>query len=94
MLRRLTLALAVAAATSGSVRAEKTAAHSPRTDLISIYRQAVENNADLAAARAQFEAVRESVPQARAGLLPNLRAGAELSDTRTQVDTSAGSRTL
>lgn len=94
MLRRLTLALAVAAATSGSVRAETTAAHSPRTDLISIYRQAVENNADLAAARAQFEAVRESVPQARAGLLPNLRAGAELSDTRTHVDTSAGSRTL
>ncbi|MHB0818821.1 TolC family outer membrane protein [Stutzerimonas stutzeri] len=94
MLRTLTLALAATAAISGSAWAEPSAALAPRTDLVSIYRQAVENNADLAAARAQFEAIREAVPQARAGLLPNLRAGAELSDTRTGVDTSAGSRTL
>lgn len=93
MPRTLTLALAVAAL-SGSAWAETAPMLSPRSDLVSVYRQAVENNADLAAARAQFEAIRETVPQARAGLLPNLRAGAELSDTRTQVDTSAGSRTL
>lgn len=94
MLRTLTLALAVTAAITGSAWAETAPVLAPRTDLISVYRQAVQNNADLAAARAQFEAIRETVPQARAGLLPNLRAGAELSDTRTQVDTSAGSRTL
>ena len=93
MPRTLTLALAVAAL-SGSAWAETAPMLAPRSDLVSVYRQAVENNADLAAARAQFEAIRETVPQARAGLLPNLRAGAELSDTRTQVDTSAGSRTL
>nr|MBF0684108.1 TolC family outer membrane protein [Pseudomonas sp.] len=93
MPRTLTLALAVAAL-SGSAWAETAPMLAPRSDLVTVYRQAVENNADLAAARAQFEAIRETVPQARAGLLPNLRAGAELSDTRTQVDTSAGSRTL
>jgi len=94
MLRTLTLALAVTAAITGSAWAETAPVLAPRTDLVSVYRQAMENNADLAAARAQFEAIRETVPQARAGLLPNLRAGAELSDTRTQVDTSTGSRTL
>ena len=94
MLRTLTLALAVTTALPWTTWAQMPAVPAPRTDLVSIYRQAVENNADLAAARAQFEAVREGVPQARAGLLPNLSAGAELSDSRTQVDTSAGSRTL
>ena len=94
MPRTLTLALAVTAAISGSAWAETAPVLAPRSDLVSVYRLAVENNADLAAARAQFEAIRETVPQARAGLLPNLRAGAELSDTRTQVDTSTGSRTL
>ncbi|MBE7927482.1 TolC family outer membrane protein [Pseudomonas saudiphocaensis] len=94
MPRTLTLALAVTAAVSGSAWAETAPVLAPRSDLVSVYRLAVENNAELAAARAQFEAIRETVPQARAGLLPNLRAGAELSDTRTQVDTSAGSRTL
>lgn len=34
------------------------------------------------------------MPQARAGLLPNLSAGAELSDTETDVDTSMGSTSL
>ena len=94
MPRTLTLALAVTAAVSGSAWAETAPVLAPRSDLVSVYRLAVGNNAELAAARAQFEAIRETVPQARAGLLPNLRAGAELSDTRTQVDTSAGSRTL
>ncbi|RRV17563.1 TolC family outer membrane protein [Pseudomonas saudiphocaensis] len=94
MPRTLTLALAVTAAVSGSAWAETAPVLAPRSDLVSVYRLAVENNAELAAARAQFEAIRETVPQARAGLLPNLRAGAELSDTRTQVDTSAGARTL
>ena len=94
MLRRLTLALAVTAASSGLAWADTVPSLSSRTDLISIYRQAVENNADLAAARAQYQATQEIVPQARAGLLPNLSAGAETSQTRTDVDTSAGSRSL
>ncbi len=93
MLRRLTLAIAVTTS-SGLLWAETTASLSARTDLVSVYRQAVANNADLAAARAQFQATREVVPQARAGLLPNLNAGAELNDTRTDVDTSAGARSL
>ncbi len=94
MLRRLTLALAVTAASSGLTWAETALPLSARTDLISVYRQAVENNAELAAARAQFKAIQEVVPQARAGLLPNLSGGAELSNTRTDVDTSMGSRSL
>lgn len=94
MLRRLTLALAVTAASSGLAWAETAPPLSNRTDLVSVYRQAVENNADLAAARAQYQAIQEVVPQARSGLLPNLSAGAETSRTRTDVDTSAGSRSL
>lgn len=94
MLRRLTLALAVTAASSGLTWADTAPSLSPRTDLVSVYRQAVENNADLAAARAQFKAIQEVVPQARAGLLPNLSGGAEASNTRTDVDTSMGSRSL
>ena len=94
MLRRLTLALAVTAASSGLAWAETAAPLSNRTDLISVYQQAVANNADLAAARAQYKAIQEAVPQARAGLLPNLSGGAELSNSRTDVDTSMGSRSL
>ena len=68
MLRRLTLAMAVAAA-SGLAWAEEPP-QSLKRDLVSVYKDAVENNADLAAARADFAARQEVVPQARAGLLP------------------------
>ncbi|HWV08488.1 MAG TPA: TolC family outer membrane protein [Pseudomonas sp.] len=88
MLRRLSLALAVASASVGTVWAE-TAPLSTKTDLISVYQEAANNNADLAAARADYKARREVVPQARAGLLPNLSAGANLSDTRTEIDSPA-----
>ncbi len=47
----------------------------------------MDNNADLAAARAQYGAQKEVVPQARAGLLPNLSAGADVNNVRTQIDT-------
>ncbi len=63
-------------------------------DLISVYREAARNNADLAAARADYQARREVVPQSRAGLLPQFSAGAELSDSETDVDTDIGSRSL
>lgn len=88
MLRRLSLALAVAAASSGFAWAEQAPASS-KTDLVTVYQEAAANNADLAAARADYEARSEVVPQARAGLLPNLSAGANLSDTRTQIDSPA-----
>lgn len=60
---------------------------STKTDLVSVYQEAVDNNADLAAARAQYGAQKEVVPQARAGLLPNLSAGADVNNVRTQIDT-------
>ena len=85
MLRRLSLALAVAAAPTAMAWAEQ-APLSTKTDLVTVYQEAAANNADLAAARADYKARSEVVPQARAGLLPNLSAGANLSDTRTQVD--------
>ncbi|MET1077524.1 MAG: TolC family outer membrane protein [Pseudomonas sp.] len=90
MLRRLSLALAVAAASNGLAWAEE-APLSARTDLITVYQEAASNNADLAAARADYEARREVVPQARAGLLPNLSGGAELNNTRTELDQPASS---
>ncbi|WP_339486928.1 TolC family outer membrane protein [Pseudomonas sp. EL_65y_Pfl2_R95] len=85
MLRRLSLAVAVTSAITG----QAWAAQAPTTamnDLISVYREAAQNNADIAAARADYQARREIVPQARAGLLPNLSGGAELADTRTKLD--------
>jgi outer membrane protein len=91
MLRRLSLALAVAAASSSYAWAEQAPASS-KTDLVTVYQEAANNNADLAAARADYEARREVVPQARAGLLPNLSAGANLSDTRTQIDSPSVTR--
>lgn len=85
MLRRLSLALAVAAATVGLAQAEE-APLASKTDLVTVYQEAAKNNADIAAARADYQARREVVPQARAGLLPNLSAGANYGDTRTNVD--------
>ncbi len=85
MLRRLSLAVAVASAFSGTLQAADVPL-SARTDLVTVYQDAVKNNADLAAARADLEATRELVPQARAGLLPQISGGATTSDTRTKLD--------
>lgn len=89
MLRRLTLVLAVAAVTQGGAWAAQ--APSVRTDLLTVYQEATANNADLAAARADYLARREIVPQARSGLLPNLSAGANLNDTQLNLDQPASS---
>ncbi|SDF89623.1 TolC family outer membrane protein [Phytopseudomonas seleniipraecipitans] len=88
MLRRLSLAVAVTAASTATAWADP-APLSVRTDLMSVYQEAAANNADLAAARADFQARREGVPQARAGLLPNLSAGAQVQDTRTALEQPA-----
>lgn len=86
MLRKLTLALAVSCASNGMAWAAD-ATLSTKTDLVSVYQEAVDNNADLAAARAQYGAQKEVVPQARAGLLPNLSGSAETANVRTDIDT-------
>ncbi|AXK55306.1 MULTISPECIES: TolC family outer membrane protein [Pseudomonas] len=85
MLRKLSLAVAVSCASNGMAWAAE-APLTTKTDLVSVYQEAVDNNADLAAARAQYGAQKEVVPQARAGLLPNLSAGADMSNTRTRFD--------
>ena len=90
MLRRLTLAFTLSALVPGLTLAQETLG----SDLLSVYRQALENNADLAAARARYQAAQERIPQARAGLLPQLTAGAQLADVDIDVDTSDGSRSL
>ena len=41
-------------------------------DLLGVYRQALENDANFLVAKANAEAAREALPQARAGLMPNL----------------------
>ncbi|MFO8212421.1 TolC family protein, partial [Pseudomonas aeruginosa] len=58
-----------------------------KTDLISVYKDAVDNNADLAAAQADYLARKEVVPQARSGLLPQINAGGSLGTSRTSLDT-------
>lgn len=85
MLRKLSLAVAVSCASNGMAWAAE-APLTTKTDLVSVYQEALDNNADLAAARAQYGAQKEVVPQARAGLLPNLSAGADMNNTRTKFD--------
>ncbi|MGV8916402.1 MAG: TolC family outer membrane protein [Pseudomonas sp.] len=85
MLRKLSLALAVSCASNGMVWAADMPLPT-KTGLVNVYEEAVNNNSDLAAARANYQAQKEIVPQARAGLLPNLSAGADVQTTRTEID--------
>ncbi|KQB51677.1 channel protein TolC [Pseudomonas endophytica] len=85
MLRKLSLAIAVSWATN-AMALDTPAPLSSQNGLVSVYQEAVDNNADLAAARASYSAQKEVVPQARAGLLPNLSGGAESSNVRTSID--------
>ena len=54
-------------------------------DLVSVYREAINYDAQFASARASLEAGREKLPQGRAGLLPLIVAGA--STTSNDIDT-------
>ncbi len=65
MLKR-TLAIALGAMLGGALQPALA------EDLLQIYREAVANDPTLASARASWEATREVVPQARAGLLPSV----------------------
>ncbi|OWQ37221.1 MULTISPECIES: TolC family outer membrane protein [Pseudomonas] len=64
-----------------------------RAELLQVYQHAVEQDARLSAARHEFQALSERVPQARAGLLPTLNAGATFESTRLQRDEPALTRT-
>lgn len=64
-----------------------------RADLLAVYQQALDQDARLSAARHEFQALSERVPQARAGLLPTLNAGATFESTRLQRDEPALTRT-
>ncbi|PZR41114.1 MAG: channel protein TolC [Ectopseudomonas oleovorans] len=88
MLRRLSLALAVAVASVGLAQAAE-APLSSKTDLVTVYQEAAQNNADIAAARADYQARREVVPQARAGLLPTLSGAATYAHTTLELDQPA-----
>ena len=93
MMRETTLVLAclAALATAGLAHGE---------DLMDVYRSAQQNDPVVAAARSNWEATQERVPQARAGLLPNVTAsvnangnyfGADVnSDPHVTVDRSFG----
>lgn len=59
---------------------------SAKVGLLSVYYDAVDNNSDLAAAKAQYEVKQEIVPQARAGLLPQISGSANYKNTRTALD--------
>lgn len=61
-------------------------------DLLGVYQAAVTNDAQLAAARHAYLAQREALPQARAGLLPSLTAGATSEITRLERDEPSLSR--
>jgi outer membrane protein len=56
-------------------------------DLLQIYREAQQADPAIAAARANWNATQEKLPQARAGLLPNvgLNASANTNDNRTTI---------
>ena len=63
-------------------------------DLLAIYRLAIENDARFRAVEANYMAVQQRVPQARAGLLPNLSATGALNrnDEEVSTDTTVFSR--
>jgi len=81
MLRPLYVALLLAGAST------QVAAN---TDLMTIYRQAVLNSADLAAAEADALARQEALPQARSQLLPNLGIGAGAAREDLEIDNVGG----
>ncbi|KPB81461.1 MULTISPECIES: TolC family outer membrane protein [Pseudomonas syringae group] len=85
MLRKLSLVVAVSLASSGLTWAADLPLPT-KTGLLNVYQQAVDNNADLAASRADYDARKEAVPQARAGLLPNISGSVQNTNTRTSID--------
>ncbi|MDY0249382.1 MAG: TolC family outer membrane protein [Pseudomonas sp.] len=91
MMRALSLTFAIATVLGSAAYAAPNTQN--KVNLLEVYQLAVDNNADLAAAHADYKAQSERVPQARAGLLPQIGAGASNTASRSTVDTSTGSKT-
>lgn len=66
-------------------------AQAQRAELLDVYRSAVEHDAQLSAARHEYQALRERV-LAMAGLLPTLDAGISIEGSRLQTDETNGDR--
>lgn len=64
-----------------------------KTDLLSVYQEALANSADLASAEADALARQEVLPQTRALLLPNIGLGAGVARERIEVDAGSDSYT-
>ena len=56
----------------------------PPADLLQVYRNTADQDARIQAARHERQVIQEQIPQARAGLLPSLNAGASLEKSRQQ----------
>lgn len=56
------------------------------TDLLQYYREALSNDAQFASARATFTAAQERIPQARAGLLPQISTALGLNYVHSDVE--------
>ena len=90
MMRVLSLTFAIATVLGSAAYAAPLS--QDKVNLLDVYQLAVDNNADLAAAHADYQAQSERVPQARAGLLPQIGAGASNSSNRSKVDTTTSSQ--
>lgn len=71
------------------VLSAETIVESKRVGLMGVYQDALNNNADLAMAKAQYQIKQELTPQAMAGLLPQLTGSATYGDIRTSLDQPA-----
>jgi outer membrane protein len=67
------------------VMAQSAESATTQNGLVAVYQEALSNNSDLAAERAGLAAQREAIPQARAGLLPQLSLGAQVNDTHMSL---------
>ena len=85
-MRRTTVAAALLAALAASPLARS-------EDLMDIYRAAQENDPTVAAARANWQATQENVPQARAGLLPNVTASVSANGNYFAADANSDPHT-
>ncbi|TWI54218.1 outer membrane protein [Pseudomonas duriflava] len=80
-----TFLVAALSCASSLVLAQSSLSSTPQTGLLAVYQEAVINNSDLAAERAGLAAQRETIVQARAGLLPQLNLGAQVNDTHMSL---------
>jgi outer membrane protein len=85
---KLRLLLVVAAVAASLARP------APAEDLLQIYRDAQQNDPSLAAARSNWSATQERVPQARSGLLPQLAASGNATVDNGRTSLAGEQRTI